>query len=381
MRVVSSSLDLSAASQSTRLQTTSAIVDAWVGERPRDKTSLSEAARQQARRGSTPPAADTAPASTRAGTPRAAKGEVAEPDADPKTDETDSAESADAQLLGEGNGQLYVLAKLLRHLTGKRLDLLSSKDLALDEDTQRQLGELEQAAQRRQSPGEANGDSGWGLSIDVTRTTVAKDELHFSATGTVVTADGRSVQLALTLSAQHESVTVESLSVRAGDARPKDPLVLSFGGSLAELGAALRSFDLDGDGQADKLPTLSGGAYLALDRNGNGTIDDGSELFGGRTGDGFGELAAFDSDGNGFIDAGDPVFSRLQLLNPTGAEATGDQLTDLTRAGVGALSTSRVATTYRTAGNGGAAGVVSSMGLYLKEDGTALPLEKLDLLL
>lgn len=43
----------------------------------------------------------------------------------------------------------------------------------------------------------------------------------------------------------------------------------------------------------------------------NGKIDDGSELFGARTGNGFNELAKYDSDNNHFIDAGDPVFSNL----------------------------------------------------------------------
>ena len=46
----------------------------------------------------------------------------------------------------------------------------------------------------------------------------------------------------------------------------------------------------------------SGSGFLALDKNGNGKIDDGSELFGTKSGDGFADLAEYDSDGNGWID-------------------------------------------------------------------------------
>jgi hypothetical protein len=66
---------------------------------------------------------------------------------------------------------------------------------------------------------------------------------------------------------------------------------------------------------------VSGGdALLALDRNGNGQIDDGRELFGEQNGaaDGFAELARFDQDGSGTIDAKDAVFNSLILLHADG---------------------------------------------------------------
>ena len=56
-------------------------------------------------------------------------------------------------------------------------------------------------------------------------------------------------------------------------------------------------------------------AFLCLDKNGNGLIDNGSELFGDQYGaqTGFDELAKYDSNKDGIVNESDEVYSKLLL--------------------------------------------------------------------
>ena len=95
-------------------------------------------------------------------------------------------------------------------------------------------------------------------------------------------------------------------------------------------------FDLDADGHEEAISRLGpGSGFLALDKNGDGKINDGSELFGATSGNGFADLAQYDSDGNGWIDEADEIFDKLLIWSKD--ENGNDQLVGLGKAGVGAI--------------------------------------------
>jgi hypothetical protein len=138
-------------------------------------------------------------------------------------------------------------------------------------------------------------------------------------------------------------------------------------------------FDLNSDGTKEQIAFVApGSGFLALDKNGDGTINNGSELFGPGTGNGFKDLAAYDSDGNGWIDENDAVFNNLRIW--TKDSAGNDQLFTLSQKGVGALYLGNVATPFSVKDEQNALlGQVRSTGIFLQENGTVGTLQQVDL--
>jgi RTX calcium-binding nonapeptide repeat (4 copies) len=97
----------------------------------------------------------------------------------------------------------------------------------------------------------------------------------------------------------------------------KDPLVLDLNGDGVTLTGVRGSnafFDFNGDGFATRTGWVAPtDGLLAIDKNGNGKIDDITELFGTATQNGFEVLSALDSNHDGKIDAADTAWSTLRL--------------------------------------------------------------------
>lgn len=101
----------------------------------------------------------------------------------------------------------------------------------------------------------------------------------------------------------------------------EDPLILDMAGDGFALAPNAATFDLDGDGRAERTAWVRGDdALLAFDRDGDGRITSGRELFGDQNGaaDGFAELARYDDNGDGAIDADDAIYPSLLLLREGG---------------------------------------------------------------
>ncbi|MGL4995038.1 MAG: hypothetical protein ACRC6G_02545, partial [Deefgea sp.] len=160
------------------------------------------------------------------------------------------------------------------------------------------------------------------------------EQCSFAANGKVCLADGSSRQFAVNYQLSRDTEITRAMGAEWFDLQ--DPLVLDFGAPTAQLNEKSVEFDLDSDGQKEwmRMPSASS-AFLFFDRNRNGLADNGSELFGPKSGHGFTELAALDEDQNGWIDEGDAAFKDLKLWQ---AAVHGDGVQTLAQAGVGALA-------------------------------------------
>ena len=108
----------------------------------------------------------------------------------------------------------------------------------------------------------------------------------------------------------------------------RTPLVLDLDGDgrieLTRLDPDTKSFfDIDGDGFAEQIAWIRpDDGLLVRDLNGDGRIDNASELFGPTTQDGFTQLARLDTNADGVIDHADPDFSSLLIWRDADGDGT-----------------------------------------------------------
>ena len=276
----------------------------------------------------------------------------------------------------ENDPFLKLIIAMLEWMTGKPVKIFNASQMqnvqaanSVTQANSAQSGTTSQAPQQ----------AGFGIEYDYHATRQEIEQTSFSAQGTVHTSDGRDIAFNLGLVMSRSQTEQIDVSFRAGDAVRKDPLVINFDGSAAQLSNQRFSFDINSDGQKENLAQLaSNSGYLALDLNQNGKIDSGTELFGPTSGSGFADLAKYDQDHNGWIDEKDAVFKQLRIWQPD--SGSDGKLTTLKEKNVGALYLGSTGTPFelRSPDNQDL-GAVRDSGIYLSENGTAGSLQEIDL--
>ena len=205
------------------------------------------------------------------------------------------------------------------------------------------------------------------------------EETCFNTTGKVVTEDGREIDfdLELTMSRSFTQYCEQNITTLRTFT---DPLVINLDVPVSEVSDVKISFDLDCDGNVDEISALSSSSgYLALDRNGDGIINDGGELFGTSSGNGFADLAQYDSDGNGWIDEADEIFDKLviAIIKEDGTQ----ELVKLKDRDIGAICTKSAPTDFslNDLSTNAPLARVRQTGIFLYESGMMGTIQHLDL--
>lgn len=289
------------------------------------------------------------------------------------TDQVD--EIADNELTDEEKTKIYLVEKMVEMFTGKKIKITiprirenAAKCTAANTPVP---ADSAQAAQPQRA--------GWGLEYDFHEKYSESEITTFSASGIIKTADGKEIEFSVDLNMSRQFTQEQNIRIRAGDALKTDPLVINFDGTAAQLTQTKFSFDLDSDGTEESVSFAGpGSGFLALDLNGDGTINNGTELFGPGTGNGFAELAGYDQDKNGWIDENDSIYQDLRIWTK---DADGNnQLFALGEKGIGAIYLGNASTPFAvkdTANN--LLGEVKSTSIYVNENGTVGTVQQIDL--
>jgi hypothetical protein len=259
---------------------------------------------------------------------------------------------------------MLIIRRMVKELTGQELQLFSPKELQGSVDEVRIQQPLQPPAQ--QIPQTISS----GMIYEQSMSFFESESSSFSAEGIINTKDGQSLSFSVSLSMSRSFYLETSTRLQMGEQPKVDPLVINFDGNAAELSTSRFQFDIDANGSLDQIATLkSNSGMLALDKNQDGQVNDGSELFGTKTGDGFSELAVYDEDQNHFIDEADSIYHKLRIWQ---RHADGSQqLIGLGEKNIGAIYLGHLTTPFqlKAENDNQSLGEVASSGIYLKETG------------
>ena len=202
---------------------------------------------------------------------------------------------------------------------------------------------------------------------------------RFDTKGTAIAADGRQLNFKISVEMSRSFVEMSEDKIDFGQPRLCDPLVINLNTNVASVSDQKFFFDINADGTKEEISMLGkGSGYLALDTNADGIINDGSELFGTQSGNGYKDLLAHDEDGNGWIDEADSIFQKLKIWSMD--ENGNSTLIDLKEAGVGAIYLGYENTEFSLKNEAHETNaVIQKTGLFLYENGASGTVQQLDL--
>ena len=167
------------------------------------------------------------------------------------------------------------------------------------------------------------------------------------------------------------SLAASDIVIVAGTAA--DPLVLDLDGNGYAFNTSV-SFDINGDGHVDRVAWNSAGdGMLAMDSNGDGVVNDGTELFSQYfNGDSFisgaAALASLDTNGDGIIDMNDAAFANLVIWRDVNADGITDagELSGLAAHGIASIGLATTASSLEVSGQ-----ELIGMGNFTRADGSS----------
>lgn len=281
------------------------------------------------------------------------------------------------QLSESDKRKLELIESLFKKLTGKKLKFFIPEKIQLNN---QKIGfnlNILNAAEARQL--QLPQRVGWGLMYKKSVTHSESESTRFSAQAAIRTEDGREINVDLQLNLSREFISKNMINISASDVLKVDPLIVNFGAASASVTQEKYQFDIDANGTLDQISFAGlGSGFLALDLNKDGMINDGKELFGPNSGNGFSDLANYDTDNNGWIDENDTIYEKLRIWTK---DAKGnDHLFALGEKGIGAIYLGNVNTSFALKNTSNQLDAqLQRTGIFLRENGTAGTVQHIDL--
>lgn len=280
--------------------------------------------------------------------------------------ETSTVETGTQQL----DARMLLMVTLIEAITGKKIHILNTNSIQSTH-----TKDIPQSESHTEEAPVAE----YGMQYHYSEQTTETENTSFTAQGQIQTTNGKQITIEFEINMSRSFTEHFQIDISEGAAIVKDPLVVNFNGNSAQLTNEKIQFDIDADGIEDSISFVTqDSGFLALDKNNDGLINNGSELFGAISGNGFADLAQYDLDNNHFIDEADEVFKQLKVW--VRDQNGNNQLYTLAETNVGAIYLGSADTTFDLKNeNNELSGSIRSTGLYLTEGGQVKSIQQLDL--